>query len=353
MTDLHKQTGDAVWYGADMTKSWDWALTLDNAQIAELESCAEATLCRDIADLTAADLPLPGLGPVLEEIRRDVVDGRGFTLLRGLPVDRWSKEIAARAFWAIGCRFGKAVVQNRVGHVLGHVRDLGGDIHSLTQRGYQSSSNLPFHTDIGAEVVALFCLKPAKSGGLSSVVSAATVWNEIVDRRPDLAEVLLQAYYRDRRGDQAPGQDPYYIMPLFMPFAGRMTVSYVRRFIESAPVHDGVPDLTAAQIEALDLVDELAYDQRLKLDMDFQPGDIQLVNNLVTLHTRTEYEDWPDEEHKRHLFRLWLSVPSGLPLPEPFHARNGTDPETGRPLGITLRPGLEMHAPLDAGALVA
>ena len=353
MTDLHKQSGKAVWYGADMAKASDWALTLNEAQIAELEAAAEAVLERDIAGLTRADLPLPTLGPVLDEIRNDVVDGRGFTLLRGLPVERWSKEVAARAFWAIGCRFGKAVVQNRTGHLLGHVRDIGGDITSLTQRGYQSSSNLPFHTDIGAEVVALFCLKPAKSGGLSSVVSASTVWNEIVERRPDLADVLLQPYYRDRRGDQAPGQIPYYIMPMFMPCAGRMTVSYVRRFIESAPVHEGVPDLTAAQIEALDLVDELAYDPRLKLDMDFKPGDIQLVNNLVTLHTRTEYEDWPDEEHKRHLFRLWLSIPNGWPLPQPFHDRNGTDEHTGRPLGITLKAGIQPHAPLEAGALVS
>ena len=353
MTSLQIHSGEAAWYGADLAKTSDWALTLNGAQIQELEQAAEATLDRDIAGLTDIDLPLPTLDPILRGMRQDVVDGRGFSLLRGLPVDDWPKEISARAFWAIGQRFGQAVVQNRVGHLHGHVRDLGGDIYSLTQRGYQSSSTLPFHTDIGAEVVALFCLKPAKSGGLSSVVSAATVWNELVDRRPDLAEVLLQPYYRDRRGDQAPGQIPYYMMPLFMPCAGHMTVSYVRRFIESAPVHEGVPALTPAQIEALDLVDELAYDPRLKLDMDFQLGDIQFVNNLVTLHTRTEYEDWPDEERKRHLFRLWLSVPDGWPLPQPFLDRNGTDPSTGRSVGINLRPGVAPNAPLDAGELVA
>jgi hypothetical protein len=353
MTDLQKHSGEAAWYGADLAKTSDWALTFDGAQIAELERAAEAAAGRDTATLTEADLPLPTLDPILRAVRRDVVDGRGFALLRGLPVDRWSKEITARAYWAIGLRVGRAVVQNRHGHVLGHVRDIGGDVNSPTQRGYQSAANLPFHTDIGAEVVGLFCLKPAKKGGLSSVVSAATIWNEMVERRPDLAEVLTQPFYRDRRGDEAEGQKPWYVMPVFMPTGGRMAVAYVRRFIESAQRFEDVPRLTAAQVEAMDLLDELAYDPRIKLDMDFRPGDIQLVNNLVSLHTRTEYEDWPVEEQKRHLFRLWLSVPDGWPLPEPFFARYGADPETGRPQGINLPPGTVPNAPLEAGALLA
>ena len=353
MSNLQKHVGEAVWYGADLAKRSDWAITFDEAQIEELEGAARAVLDRDTASLTEADLPLPTLDGTLRQVRRDVIDGRGFALLRGLPVDRWTKDITARAYWAIGLRVGRAVVQNRHGHVLGHVRDIGGDVTAPTQRGYQSAANLPFHTDVGAEVVGLFCLKPAKAGGLSSIVSAATIWNEIVDRRPDLAEELLQPFYRDRRGDQAEGQAPHYAMPVFMPTGDRMAVSYVRRFIESCQRHDDVPRLTEAQIEAMDLLDELATDPKIKLDMDFRPGDIQLVNNLVSLHTRTEYEDWPDEERKRHLFRLWLSVPDGWPLPEPFYARYGADPETGRPQGINLPPGVVPSAPLEAGTLLA
>lgn len=353
MTDLRKHTGEAAWYGADLAKTTGWAHTFTADQIAELEAAAESSLGRDTAMLTEADLPLPILEPVLRDVRQSVVDGRGFSLLRGLPVEGWSKDITARAYWAIGLRVGRAVVQNRHGHVLGHVRDIGGDVNAPTQRGYQSAANLPFHTDVGAEVVGLFCLKPAKSGGRSSIVSAATIWNEIVDRRPELAEVLTQPFYRDRRGDETAGQKPWYAMPVFMPAGGRMAVAYVRRFIESAQRFDDVPRLTAAQIEAMDLLDELAYDPRIKLDMDFRPGDIQLVNNLVSLHTRTEYEDWPEEDRKRHLFRLWLTVPDGWPLPEPFFARYGADPATGRPQGINLPPGVTPNAPLDAGSLLA
>ncbi len=353
MPALQKHDGEAAWYGADLAKTTGWAVSFDAAQVAELESAARAVLDRDTATLTHDDLPLPTLEPVLEQVRQDVVGGRGFALLRGLPVDRWSKEITARAYWALGLRVGRAVVQNRHGHVLGHVRDIGGDVNAPTQRGYQSAANLPFHTDVGAEVVGLFCLKPTKSGGRSSIVSAATIWNEIVDRRPDLAEVLTQPFYRDRRGDEAEGQKPWYVMPVFMPTDGRMAVAYVHRFTESAQRFDEVPRLTDKQIEAMDLLDQIANEPKIKLDMDFQPGDIQLVNNLVLLHARTEYEDWPEEERKRHLFRLWLTVPDGWPLPEPFFARYGADPATGRSQGINLPPGVAPNAPLKAGMLLA
>ena len=291
MTDLRPHEGAAAWMGADLAASDDWVLTVDGAAIEELEAAARLTLDRDIASLRREDLALPTLDDRLARVRDDVIDGRGVVLIRGLPVDAWPRAVAARAFWAIGARIGEAVVQNPLGHVLGHVKDIGVDADDPNKRGYQSAADLPFHTDIGAEVVGLFCLNPAKSGGLSSVVSAAAIWNAILERRPDLAAVLAQPFYRDRRGEEAAGQKPWYAMPVFMPAGARMTVAYVRRFIQSGQRHDDVPRLTAEQIEAMDLLDSLAYDPGFKLDMDFRPGDIQLVNNLVTLHTRTEYED--------------------------------------------------------------
>ena len=348
MTNLLGHTGAATWYGADMARRDDWIVNLDGMQIEELERAARQTLNRDISTLGRADLPLPTLDPVLKTVRDAVIDGRGFALIRGVPVDRWPREVTARAYWAIGARIGRAVVQNPLGHVLGHVKDIGGDADNPTQRGYQSAADLPFHTDIGAEVVGLLCLKPARLGGRSSVVSAATIWNEVLRQRPDFAQTLTEPFYRDRRGEEVDGQKPWYAMPIFMPAGVRMTVAYVRRFIVSGQRHADVPRLTQAQIEAMDLVDSLAYDPRLKLDMDFRPGDIQLVNNLVALHTRTEYEDWPEPENKRHLFRLWLTAPDGWPLPEPLYARYGADPVTGRPQGINLPPGVSANAPLDA-----
>lgn len=352
MSGLRAHGGDADWKGVDLARQDDWSLTFDSAALQELERAARRTLDRDIATLTVNDLPLPTLAPVLRKVRDAVVDGRGFTLLRGLPVDIWPRAVTARVFWAIGLRVGNPVVQNRDGHVLGHVKDLGGDAENPNQRGYQSAAELPFHTDVGAEVVGLLCLKPAKAGGLSSVVSAAAIWNEILRRRPDLAAVLAAPYPRDRRGDVGEGQAEWYAMPIFMSAGAHMTTAYVRRFIQSGQRHADAPRLTAEQVEAMDFLDSLAYDPAFKLDMDFRPGDIQWVNNLVTLHTRTAYEDFDEPAQRRHLFRLWLSIPDGWPLPEPLYARYGEDPATGRPLGINLPPGISTNAPLDTDNLI-
>jgi hypothetical protein len=286
---------------------------------------------------------------VLARIKADVVDGRGFVLLRGLPVADWSRERTASALWAIGTRIGVPVTQNKVGNVLGHVTDVGGDADHPNQRGHQSADALPYHTDIGAEIVGLLCLRGARSGGESGIVSAAALWNEIVAKRPDLAEALTHPFYFDRRNEETAEQDPWYQMPVFMPADGRVVASYVPRFIRSAQRFESLPRLTAQQHEALDLVQTLADDPRFKLEMDFQPGDIQLVNNLVLLHSRTAYQDWPDR--KRHLLRLWLSVPDGWPMPDAYDARYGTDPQTGRPRGINLPPGIALNAPLTPPVL--
>jgi hypothetical protein len=324
----------------------DWIHAFSNVEIQELQTVADAVIGQDIVSLKAADFVMPILDPVLARIRADVVDGRGFALLRGIPVANWSRERMAFAYWAIGTRIGTPVTQNPVGNVLGHVTDVGGDADNPNQRGHQSSDALPCHTDIGAEIVSLLCLHGARSGGESGLVSAAAVWNELVLRRPELAEALTHPFYYDRRGEGVAGQDPWYEMPVFMPADGRIVASYVPRFIRSAQRFEQLPRLTDRQQEALDMVQTLADDPHFKLEMDFRPGDIQLVNNLVLLHSRTAYEDWPEPERKRHLLRLWLSVLDGWPMPDAFFARYGTDPQTGRPRGINLPPGVTRTAPL-------
>ena len=341
------------WTGRDLTQRRDWILELTGTEIDELEEAAQITLDRELPSLGREDFALPELDIRLRDMRDAVVDGIGLALVRGLPVDRWPRQVAARAFWAIGTRIGKAVCQNPVGHMLGHVKDIGVNAEDPNRRGYQSAANLPFHTDIGAEIVGLFCLQPAKSGGLSGVVGAGAIWNALVGRRPDLAAELTRPFHIDRRGEETGDQKPYYIMPIFMPTGERMAINYVRRFIESGQRHDGVPSLTARQCEAMDLLDTVAADPDLRLHMDFRPGDIQWVNNMTTLHTRTAYEDWPDMARRRHLYRLWLCVPDGWAVPEPFYARHGADPGTGRPRGLVLPSDVRPNAPLDVVDLAA
>ena len=334
-----------------MAANRDWVHEFSEAEIRELEAAGDAVLGREFIDLSGEDFSLPLLDPFLADIRNEVVDGRGFVLLRGLPVEEWPLALTARVYWAIGSRVGVPISQNRVGNLLGHVTDVGGEADHPNQRGHQSSDALAFHTDIGAEIVSLLCLHGARSGGESTLASAVSVWNNMVVERPDLAKALTDTFGFDRRNEVVDGQDPWYEMPVFFPMEKHIMVSFVPEFIRSAQRFEAAPRLSAHHNEAFDRVKELANDPRFKLEMDFRPGDIQFVNNLIVLHSRTEYEDWPEAERRRHLLRLWLAVPDGWPMPDPILARHGADPDTGRPCGVSLEPGATLNTPLTPPVL--
>lgn len=291
-----EQTGAAAWYGPAMAKRDDWLMPLSAAEIAEVESAAKALAQReaDIAAVKPADFPLPTLGPKLKaRVRDEVLNGRGFLLLRGLPVERWSMREAATAFFGLGAHLGSARSQNGKGHVLGHVQDLGLDVHDPNVRIYQTNERQTYHTD-SCDIVGLLCLKTAKSGGLSALVSSTTIFNEMRRRRPDLLKLLFEPVATDRRGEVPEGQKPYFQIPTFNWHKGFLTAIYQRQYIDSAQRFADAPRLTPAHVEALDLFDSLANDPALNLFMEFKPGDVQLVHNHTMLHDRTGFVDWPE-----------------------------------------------------------
>lgn len=253
----------------------------------------------------------------------EVMNGRGFVLIRGLPVERWTRWQAAIAFLVIGVQLGNLRMQNAEGHLLGHVRDLGRSSEDPNTRIYQTRERQTHHTD-SCDVVGLLCLQTAKSGGLSSLVSSTTIFNEMRRRRPDLLNVLLQPIETDRRGEVPEGSKPYFNIPVFNYHEGLVSAIYQRQYIESARRFPGVRPLTSLQVEALDLFDQLANDPKLNLMMELQPGDIQLVHNHTILHDRTAFEDYPEPERKRHLLRLWLAPHGARPLPEVYAERFGS-----------------------------
>jgi hypothetical protein len=269
------------------------------------------------------DFPLPTLGPRLDGLRHELLHGRGFVLLRGLPMERYALDDAAAIYWGIGAWFGRPRSQNARGHLLGHVRDVGADLGDPNVRTYQTTKRQYYHTD-SVDLVALLCVRKAKSGGLSSLVSSVTAHNEMIARQPDLLPTLFEPFYVDRRGEVPPGMEPWFALPIFNWHAGMLTTIYVRRYIESAQRFPEVPRLTARQIEALDALDAVLEDPDVHLQMAFEPGDIQLVHNHQILHDRTEFADWPDPSRKRHLLRLWLCPPDGRPLPPAFATRYGS-----------------------------
>jgi len=339
--------GPAAWYGAEMVRSTEWLREFAAEERAEIDTAVEKVLSRgiEIIDITRDDFELPTLGPALDRIREEVVEGRGFVLIRGVPVDGRALHEKAIAYWGIGTYLGWAVPQNASGHLLGHVRDIGMDPANPLHRLYATRARHLFHTD-SCDIVGLFCLHGAKSGGASMIASSVTIHNEMLESRPDLVDVMGQPFHVDRKGEIPAGKRPYYQLPVFNYHAGYLTTIYARDFIEGAQRFEDVPRLTALQIEALDMADELANSDELRLDMDFRPGDIQFLHNHQILHARTEYQDWPEPERKRHLLRLWLAPANGRPLPPGFEERFGNiEPGTARG-GIRVA-GQTLCAPLE------
>ena len=343
-----EQKTEAAWYGPDMTRRSDWLMPLSAAEIAEIEAPTRALAARqaDIAAITPADFPLPTLGPKLKvRVENEVLNGRGFLLVRGLPVERWTVREAATAYFGLGAHLGSARSQNGKGHVLGHVQDLGLDVNDPNVRIYQTHERQTYHTD-SCDIVGLLCLKTAKSGGLSALVSSTTIFNEMRRTRPDLLKLLFQPIATDRRGEVPEGMKPYFEIPVFNWHKDCLSAIYQRQYVDSAQRFADAPRLSPAQIEALDMFDALANDPRLHMFMEFRPGDVQLVHNHTMLHDRTSFVDWPEAERRRHLLRLWLAADKARPLPEIFAQRYGSV-VVGDRGGIIVR-GTKLQAPLQA-----
>ncbi len=340
-------TGARVWRGPDLAKHNDeWIYRLSVEEVSEIDAAVAKTenADLDVLDINQSNFVLPKLRSTIAKIQDDLQNGRGFAIVRGVPAARYSTRQAAIAYFGIGAHLGEAVSQNAKGHALGHVCNLGFDPTLPTARGYQSANKLNFHTD-PTDLVGLMCLRKAKSGGLSSIVSAGTVYNTMLEQRPDLVQVLTETLYRDRRGEIPANREPWYRLPVFNFRDGHLTTNYVRSTIEKAQRFDDVPRLTEIQREAFALIEKTAADPALYLNMAFEPGDIQILNNHYIMHSRTAYEDYAEPEKRRHLLRLWLATEAGPPLADPyFEFMDKT--ATGRPNGY-LMPGVTLSAPLD------
>jgi hypothetical protein len=345
VTTLPPEVQDAsAWYGTELVGRTDWITRLSEEEIAELEGTIhEVEQSRHLGLITPEQVLLPNLGPRLLQLMDQVLNGRGFVVIKRLPLERWTSRQAAIAFLILGVHLGNLRMQNAEGHLLGHVKDLGRSSADPHTRIYQTRERQTHHTD-SCDVVGLLCLRAAKSGGLSSLVSSTTIFNEMRRRRPDLLMVLLEPIETDRRGEVPEGSKPYFKIPVFNYYKGLISGIYQRQYIESARRFEGVAPLTSQQIEALDLLDELANDPTLNLMMDLQPGDIQLVHNHTILHDRTAFEDYAEPERKRHLLRLWLAPAGARPLPEVFAERFGSVTPGDRG-GVTV-PGAQPTTPV-------
>ena len=340
-------TKPSAWLGADTAcnpDAWFYQLTVEDVR--DLESAAThfQSLGIDVGEISRETFPLATFGAHIAGLKQTLLSGVGLEVLRGLPIENYSQAFCATIFCGIGAHIGSTRSQNADGHILGHVRDIGADANDPNSRIYQTCERQTFHTD-SADVVGLLCIREAKEGGKSLLVSAETIYNRMKQECPDLLEKLFDPIATDRRGEIPDGAKPYMEIPVLSWYEGNLTVFYQRQYIDSAQRFDGAMCLSPEHVEALDMFDALANDPELCFGMQLQPGDMQFVYNHSQLHDRTGFLDWPDPSQRRHLMRLWLSIEGDRPLPEAFKERYGTI-EVGNRGGI-ITEHTKLHAPID------
>jgi len=301
--------GPAAWRGADFAGADPWRLRLSPAQIVEIEAAldrAEAT-GKPTGELTCDDFPLRSLAEDVARWRSEVATGRGFQVVSGVPVERWTQARAERFFWCLGLHMGTPGAQNAKGDLLGHVTDTGASASDPFVRLYETRADIAFHCD-AADVVGLLCLSQGRTGGASRIASSVAVHDELLRRRPELAARLYEPYELDVRSEGDRASLHHIAIPPCRHAEGKVRTFFHSDYFRSVTRHEDVDELAGKTLEALDLFEAIAGSPAFRLDMRLEPGDIQWLSNHTVVHARTAYEDDGEETGRRHLLRLWLSI---------------------------------------------
>ncbi len=314
--------GPSAWRSADFAGREDWIHRFSGSELAELERAAEQVRARGLTLDQAGknDFHLPVLSKLLAQAKLELAQGRGFVMLRGIPVERYTLDELGTLFWGLGAHLGTGVTQSLKGDRLGHVMDIGGD----ADRYYTRGGELEFHMD-PVDVVGLLCLREAVSGGESRIVSSMTIHNTILREKPELMASLEAGYHYSRRQQDPSGQQPYtaHRVPVFIDGGMGRECYFLPAAFRRAAV-DGAP-FDETDRAAVHAIEEIAARPENYLDMKFQRGDIQFLNNRTILHARTDYVDNPDPARKRLLYRLWLMMPDWPPRPSAMRPHGETD----------------------------
>lgn len=328
-TDILRQpvTGPGAWTRADIAADDSWVYELSDAEVADLERALDGVRgwTGKLTDLTRSDFPLPVLAQRLARLEDDVRAGRGFALLRGIPVDRYDADDAFLMKWGIGTHLGRAVSQNVYGDMLGHVYDhAAGDPSATRTRGYQTNAALAFHVD-RADMTSLLCLSQGRSGGLSRIVSSVSVHNAILARNPELLAPLYEGL--PYIVVEAAGEIRTWNGPVFGLADGVLSCSFRRNTIQKA-IESPEVMLSPLKAEALACMDAVMDDAALAYEMELRPGDIQFVNNYTVMHGRTAFTDGDQAGGKRHLVRLWLKFLTPRPVTDYFQGQYAGVPKS-------------------------
>lgn len=293
--------GASAWRPEDFETDEMWSSTITSVQIEALRRFALGGAVEDLERSVKA---------TIERWRRVLTEGPGFLRVRGFPTEGLSPDEVERAYLGLGSMLGSPMGQDRKGGLITNIRDEGRPLGAGVRR-YQTNVSQDFHTD-ASDVVGLLCLVPAKTGGESRIVSAHTIYNEMLRRAPGLLEVMYRPMPWSRHAEHVPEQEPYFELAPMADVDGLPRISAIPWFIRQSQAHASAPRLSSQQLEALNLFEEIMRSPSLQITMMFRPGDLQILNNTLVMHARDSYTDHVEPDRRRHLLRLWLGLEQRL-----------------------------------------
>jgi hypothetical protein len=322
----------AGWLGAEFDKSalyWDFS----PAHLAAIDELMERLAGdeRPFHQITHRDFSHPALDGDLAAVLAEIKTGPGLLVLRGFPVDKYTPAEMQKVYWGVGAHFGHGCSQSADGDYLGHVTNV-----AKASRGYTTDRELSLHTD-SAEIVGLLCVRDAKEGGMSIYASSLKVHEIIAREHPEYLAVLTRGFRCDRRGEEAPDDEPVtpYLVPVFSEADGVLSTRFVRGIIDRGAATLGEP-LSQLDKDALACFEAVAQRDEVRFEVTLRPGEASFINNYEMLHARTGFVDHDDPTKKRLLYRLWLEGDPPRPMKKEVHlyqnrsGRMGVDPQPGR-----------------------
>lgn len=315
--------GLGVWKGPDIDWMKEGLHVLSAQELDEIDLALQHLMTLGDLDFTQIKpdvFPLDRVGDLMRSLPVRLRTGRGFLMLRGLPREKYSDDELTRIYFGLGSYVGTPMTQSYLGDILGHVMDVSD--YEPKSRGYRKGGGQLMHTD-SCDIIGLMCLNSALSGGESRISSALAVHNVMAEQYPELLKELEKGLFlkrTDEDGRRATRTFSEDRIPFFYDDNGEV-VCYLPTGYARLAEKSGQCPFTPEESEALYRVRKVAASPELYLDMGFKEGDIQFLNNRIMVHGRTDYQDAPKLEDRRHLLRLWLQVPTwpDMPAVQVFH----------------------------------
>jgi alpha-ketoglutarate-dependent taurine dioxygenase len=266
------------------------------------------------------NFPLPTLGPLLGQARIDLESRYGLILFKGFPVAELPLKDLHLLHMGLASHVGALRPQTVFGELVQDVKD-GGQAPLRERRGSKHNRALPFHND-PSDAISFLCVKAAQTGGLSLFSSSVAIHNAMLDSAPEHVEALYQdvahsyqdyLFVRTGANQRLLPRTRFYSMPTFTAEQGYFACKYSRFYIEQAQEFPDAPRLSERQQAGLNAFEEELRSEKWQFSLQYEPGDVVFINNFVCFHARTAFID-ESAEHRRHLQRVWLSMPNSRPL---------------------------------------